>query len=623
MMIKKHLIKYIFFIFLLINFFYYGKTSIFSQKDFIVNSEVVYDVDPKGSTKVYNIISIENLNTERYAPSYVLNLNSITPQNIKAYDDKREFELIKTTSNNTTSIEVVFSDTLVGKNKKRRFIIEYDEDSFVRKTGEVWEVSIPKLQNPDQYDEYNVILKVPTEFGNEAYISPTPDIEKSSELKDSYIFSKEKVSKTGITAGFGKFQVFSFELNYHIENPLNEISEIEISLPPDTSTQQVYYENVSPVPENVHLDLDGNWLANYSLNPRQKLDIKAKGVVQLLSTPRRLLQPDLHMLNVYLEPREYWESENEKIALLSRQLKDPKSIYEFVKNTLSYDFSRVKPNVQRLGALHALENPTEAICMEYTDLFIALSRAAGIPAREINGYAYTENEKLQPLSLVADVLHSWPEYWDDSNNTWIPVDPTWGSTSGQDYFSKLDLRHFTFVIHGQDPVRPYSVGSYKLGEEPQKDVFISFGNLPTDNSKNIDIFADKHFATPIFPGKVNFTIINKSQTALYGLVPKVFFDSIVVDSKYIDVMPPYSVNKFSVEIPNSIFASNTPENIRLKVDQNEVEVSTQKKQMIIINILTLFLIIIAIIVIIFFRYKNISINLRRLKTLGFLNRKTV
>ncbi len=56
-----------------------------------------------------------------------------------------------------------------------------------------------------------------------------------------------------------------------------------------------------------------------------------------------------------------------------------------------------------------------------------------------------------PLSLIADVLHAWPEYYDQQQNVWVAIDPTWADTTGGiDYFSKLDLRHLTFAIQGQE-----------------------------------------------------------------------------------------------------------------------------------------------------------------------------
>jgi transglutaminase-like putative cysteine protease len=64
------------------------------------------------------------------------------------------------------------------------------------------------------------------------------------------------------------------------------------------------------------------------------------------------------------------------------ELKTPENIYKFVTNNLSYNYYRVKPDVERLGAKDALANPDEAICTEFTDLFITLARSAGIPARE-------------------------------------------------------------------------------------------------------------------------------------------------------------------------------------------------------------------------------------------------
>jgi hypothetical protein len=60
--------------------------------------------------------------------------------------------------------------------------------------------------------------------------------------------------------------------------------------------------------------------------------------------------------------------------------------------------------------------------------------------------------------------------------TWIPVDPTWGHTSGGiNYFDQLDLNHIVFAINGDSSQRPYPAGSYKLTESNNKDVTVTFG----------------------------------------------------------------------------------------------------------------------------------------------------
>ncbi|MBI2404889.1 transglutaminase domain-containing protein, partial [Candidatus Gottesmanbacteria bacterium] len=132
----------------------------------------------------------------------------------------------------------------------------------------------------------------------------------------------------------------------------------------------------------------------------------------------------------------------------------------------------------RKGAIAALVSPQNSICMEFTDLFVALARAAGIPAREVVGYAYTTNAKLRPLSLIADVLHAWPEYYDRERGIWVSVDPTWANTTrGVDYFTKLDFNHIAFAIHGAKSDAPYPAGFYKRSGTNSKDVVVSFADI--------------------------------------------------------------------------------------------------------------------------------------------------
>jgi hypothetical protein len=115
--------------------------------------------------------------------------------------------------------------------------------------------------------------------------------------------------------------------------------------------------------------------------------------------------------------------------------------------------------------------------MEFTDLFIAIARAAGIPARESVGYAYTTNSRLRPLSLVADVLHAWPEYYDSEQKLWVPVDPTWANTTGGvNYFDKLDFNHIVFAHYGKSSDYPYPAGFYRKSGKTTKDVTVTFAS---------------------------------------------------------------------------------------------------------------------------------------------------
>ena len=69
------------------------------------------------------------------------------------------------------------------------------------------------------------------------------------------------------------------------------------------------------------------------------------------------------------------------------------------------------------SALTILEN-SAGDCTEHARLFVALARAAGLPAREIGGLLYV-NYGERPLFA----WHAWAEIHD--GHQWVSVDPAW------------------------------------------------------------------------------------------------------------------------------------------------------------------------------------------------------
>ena len=589
-------------------------SHIYAQEEFIIDVNVNYSVQNTGITKVVHTITLENAQSNLYAQSYLLSLENINPINPASFEGDTQLPLTKTEKDDAVALQVEFADAVVGKGKKRTFTISFDESSFASRTGEVWEISIPRLSESNDFRSYNVNLIVPSSFGTEAYISPDPQNINSGENTIAYNFNKDSIQKTGISAGFGKFQVFSFSLSYHLENPLNKSASTEIAIPPDTAFQKIYYDSIIPEPEDVYLDKDGNWLAVYILEPRERVDVIAMGTVQIYATPRIVQTFTTEDLQENLKESEYWQTEDPQILNLANNLRPPKAIYDFVSTNLSYSYDRVKPNVSRYGASKALNYPNDAICMEYTDLFIALARAAGIPAREINGFAYTENPEIQPLSLVADVLHSWAEYWDADKQVWIPIDPTWGSTTGGvDFFNKLDLRHFTFVIHGSDAVTPYPPGSYKLGPSPQKDVFVNFGQLPKEKTSTPIMNAEVKNSLPFMHTQITVLVNNPGPTALYDLEPAIYFDDVLAEKTIIPVLLPYATYEFKSQIPFSFLGTKTPEKVIAIAGVTEVQIPSNKTQVIIYNLLGIFLIFSMVLAVVVIKVKKITFTKMNVK----------
>jgi hypothetical protein len=583
--------KRLLFLFSILCFLVFPKSLLAqSEEKFSTSTSVSYTVQADGKTNVSYAITLENLDSQTYATSYSLIVAGIDPRGATASqgDKKLPLEIKKETE--TTELKATFEDPVVGLGQKREFRISYLDSTVASRQGEVWEVEIPKLAATNHFRSYQLQLVVPQSLGEVAFISPNPIAKTSDDRATIYTFN-EKLLQKGVSAAFGKFQVFSYDLTYHLENPLSNRAYIEIALPPDTANQKVILNKIDPKPDDFYTDLDGNWIAKYILDSRARIDVKANGHAQIFSTPYKHFEVSQDVLEKSLLPSQYWQSDDPKVKELAEKLKTPEAIYDYVVSTLHYDYDRVKPNIPRFGALKAIESPNNAICMEFTDLFVAIARAAGIPAREVNGYAYAENPELQPLSLVADVLHSWAEYWDAEKRVWVPVDPTWGSTTGGvDFFHKLDLRHFAFVVHGQDAVSPFPAGSYKLGANPQKDVFVTFSTLPEDRDPKPTMSISSQSSNLFSNMEVKIKFANEGSSALYDQSVDIYFDGVLSEEKSLASLLPHSAHDLSIVVPVNFLGRNMPQMVTVEFAGQALDIPTHKDIVLLSNLSLLFLI---------------------------------
>lgn len=439
-----------------------------AEENFLVSSDVTYKISPDTTTHVVMQVNLTNLTSKFYASEYKISVGFSNITNVVASDPDGTITPGVIKNDNGYTIRVGFNRKVVGIEKTLPFTISFDTPEIAQKQGDIYEVDIPGIANQNDFASFNVHVRVPQSFGAPTYIKPNVG---SSELD----FSKQQLGKGGISIAFGSKQVYAFTLTYHLKNSHVFPVRTEIALPPDTNYQQISLESLSPLPQNVNKDEDGNWLAQYSLLPSQEITVTAKGKAVVHLTP--VSQPEsVENLRKYLMQKPFWETNNSAIASTAKKLQTPEAIYQYVVSKLSYDFSRVTDTKGRIGAAGVLQNPSSAVCLEFTDLFVALARAAGIPAREVDGFAYTQDDKQRPLSLVKDILHAWPEYYDKEKETWIMVDPTWGNTTGGvDYFHIMDFDHFAFTIKGMDSTYPVPAGGYKTTTDANtKDVHVGF-----------------------------------------------------------------------------------------------------------------------------------------------------
>ncbi len=433
------------------------------QADYIVQ----YAISPTGTTIVTQNITLTNKQTNLYPQKYSIVIDSTKIKNVIAYDSNQIVPAEISQNDGKTEILLTFNDKVVGLGKQLPFTLRFENGDIAQQNGSIWEVNVPGVAPDADIASYYVTLSVPQSFGPNAYMTPLPAAGGR--------WNREQMMAGGISAAYGASQTFDIHLSYYLENTRITPENSEIALPPDTAYQTVVIQSLDPKPKTVTRDTDGNWLAQYSLLPGAKLSIEASLLINMLLEPKEGYADNVPDQILYTSPQKYWEVQNPQIQELAKKYTTARAIYAYVSQTLGYDYTRVSQTPIRKGALLALNSPKNSICMEFTDLFIAIARAAGIPAREAVGYSYTTNSRLRPLSLVADVLHAWPEYYDSEKKVWIPVDPTWANTTGGvNYFDKLDFNHIVFAIYGKSSDYPYPAGFYRKSGKTTKDVTVAF-----------------------------------------------------------------------------------------------------------------------------------------------------
>lgn len=152
------------------------------------------------------------------------------------------------------------------------------------------------------------------------------------------------------------------------------------------------------------------------------------------------------LLEYTLPVENLWESDDPLIVDKAHELTDnyPNPydkvgrITNFVSSYLTYE--------KRRGVASAVWAYVNQVgdCNEFTNLFIALARAAGLPANFVHGYVYSPafGEDLDQMA------HAWAVVY-LPNAGWVSVDATWG------LFGEVDEEHIAFgmknendLIHG-------------------------------------------------------------------------------------------------------------------------------------------------------------------------------
>jgi transglutaminase-like putative cysteine protease len=216
--------------------------------------------------------------------------------------------------------------------------------------------------------------------------------------------------------------------------------------------QELDYRKISPADYKLVVDEYGNEYAEFDLSDHPAgtdIVVEIEYHVRVNELSYEIGTCEGSMIQGFTEPELRIESANPQIISIYKDLsrgagnvcEQVRRFYEFVADELVYSYNR-----NDWGAQAAL-GPMGADCTEYSSLMIALSRAAGIPARYFEGLLYLEND----LSALAQTEHAWLDVYLPGVG-WVAADPTLGrSASSRDKFFAHYTPEHIIITMGRNP----------------------------------------------------------------------------------------------------------------------------------------------------------------------------
>ena len=238
-----------------------------------------------------------------------------------------------------------------------------------------------------------------------------------------------------------------------------------------------------------------------------------------------------------------FESDAPELQSLALQLTDnttnpyykAKQIFEFVIDNLEYIR---QPEGRDHGALWGYQNGI-GDCTEHSNLFIALLRAAGIPAKVVSGFGYLALYASGGAADTEQLGHAFAMFYLPDVG-WVPADLVWPSDVGS--FGKMDYSHIVGATTGGEGIVDDGIIRWP-GPGGYKEPYISyFGQVPNvtfsaGGTVTPEVLVEPKFESPppIIDGILTLTLIVKNigQQSIDNVSA-----SISVDPTYFETITP-------------------------------------------------------------------------------------
>ncbi len=274
-----------------------------------------------------------------------------------------------------------------------------------------------------------------------------------------------------------------FEITVAVKNngtgPAYDIP-LKLALPIDNPPGQ-YVKRIEILqrPERRTRDTEGNRFVYYNidvLEPGSEKNFTFDISLELITSNINLKGAELNGENLsrYLSGDELSEVSDPDIQRIAKDIRNASgNPREIAYNTYSWVIGNIA--YERMpgeaGAKEALQRG-KGDSAELSNLFVALMRANGIPARRVSGLGnhFEENQVLRQ----EDVAHGWAEIY---LGGWVPADPTFGRTDRFLNFARTDAEHVVMTVGAEKHFMTRGMPAKGEGADLSTDYMIRIKNI--------------------------------------------------------------------------------------------------------------------------------------------------